>query len=140
MSNNKSPGIDYIPIQLYSKGGQISNKHTTQFNQRDIDRKESTYRLENKHHSPNTQNKGNKLQCHNYRGISLIRTGYKILPIVINSRFKKYTDHINGEYQAGFKSGKPTIDEIFSQKFAETSLGIQYRNTSDIHSLSECLR
>jgi len=34
-----------------------------------MDRKESTYRLENKHHSQNIQNTGNKLQCHNYKRI-----------------------------------------------------------------------
>lgn len=28
----------------------------------------------------------------------------------------KYTDHIIGEYQAGFKSGKPTTDQVFTVK------------------------
>ena len=78
-----------------------------------MDRKESTYRLENKHHSQNIQNTGNKLQRRNYKGVSLKCTGYQILTAVINNRLTKYTDDVNGEYQAGFKSGKPTIDEIF---------------------------
>jgi hypothetical protein len=79
-----------------------------------MERKESTYRLENKHHSQNIQNTGNKLQRHNYKRILLKCIGYQILNTVINNRIKKYTDSVNGEYQAELKSGKPTIDEIFT--------------------------
>jgi hypothetical protein len=46
---------------------------------------------------PKYKNKGEKLQCHNYKGISLLCTGYKILTTVLNNRLKKYTDHIIGE-------------------------------------------
>jgi len=47
-----------------------------------------------------------KLQCKIYRGISLLCTGYKILTTVINNILKKYTEHIIGEYQVGFRTGK----------------------------------
>jgi hypothetical protein len=57
---------------------------------------------------------GNKLQCHNYKRILLKCIGYQILTTVINNRIKKYTDDVNGEYQAGLKPGKPTTDEIFT--------------------------
>jgi len=60
--------------------------------------------------------RGDKLQCKNYRGISLLCTGYKILTTVINNRLKKYTEHITGEYQARFRTGKSTIDQIFTVK------------------------
>jgi sorting nexin-29 len=62
---------------------------------------------------PIYKNRGDKLQCKNYRGISLLCTGYKILTTVINNRHKKYTEHIIGEYQAGFRTGKSTIDQIY---------------------------
>jgi len=39
-------------------------------------------------------------------------TGYKILTTVLNSSLKKYTDLITGEYQAGFRAGKSTADQI----------------------------
>jgi hypothetical protein len=59
-----------------------------------MNRKERTYRSENKHHSQNIQNTGNKLQCHNYKGISLKCKEYQILTTVINNRLKKYTDEV----------------------------------------------
>jgi sorting nexin-29 len=48
--------------------------------------------------------------------MSLLCTGYKILTTVINNRLKKYTEHITGEYQAGFRTGKSTTDQIFTVK------------------------
>ena len=65
--------------------------------------------------APIYKNKGDKSQRKNYRGISLLCTGYKTLSTVINNRLKKYTEHIIGEYHAGFRSGK-SIDPIFMVK------------------------
>ena len=38
------------------------------------------------------KNKGDKLKCHNYRGISLICTEVKILIAVVNNTLKMYSD------------------------------------------------
>ena len=65
---------------------------------------------------PIYKNKGDELQCKNYTGISLLCTGHIILPTVVNKRLKKYTEHITGEYQAGFRSGKSTTYQIFTVK------------------------
>ena len=65
---------------------------------------------------PIYKSRGDKLQCKNYRGLSFLRTGYRILTTVINNRLKKYTEHIIGEYQAGFRTGKSTTDQIFTVK------------------------
>jgi hypothetical protein len=40
----------------------------------------------------------------------------KILTRVLNNRLQKYTDHIIGEYQVGYRAGKSTMDQIFTAK------------------------
>jgi hypothetical protein len=81
-----------------------------------MDRRENAYRLRTNIIVPIYKNKGYKLQCHNYRETSLLYTRYKILVTVINNRLKNIRINILGEYQAGFSSGKSTIDEIFTFK------------------------
>jgi len=50
------------------------------------------------------------MDCRNYREISLLDTSYKILSNVLLARLKPYGEEIVGEYQAGFRAGKSTVD------------------------------
>lgn len=52
-------------------------------------------------HPPHIKKKkGNKLECENYRGISLLNVVYKIFTDTLAQRIKvyEYTDEILGEY------------------------------------------
>jgi hypothetical protein len=42
--------------------------------------------------------KGDKTDCNNYRGISLLSTVYKILPDILLARLSLYVDEIIGDY------------------------------------------
>jgi len=53
---------------------------------------------------------------HNYKGISLFCTGHTTITTVLNNILKKYTNHITGECQAGMRSGKSIMDQIFMCK------------------------
>jgi hypothetical protein len=46
--------------------------------------------------------KGDKTDCSNYRGISLLATSYKILSNILLSRLSPYLDEIIGNHQCGF--------------------------------------
>jgi hypothetical protein len=46
--------------------------------------------------------KGNKTDCSNYRGISLLPTTYKILSNMLFSKLIPYAKEIIGDYQCGF--------------------------------------
>jgi hypothetical protein len=46
--------------------------------------------------------KGDKTDCSNYRGITLLSTSYKILSNILLSRLIPYADEIIGDYQYGF--------------------------------------
>jgi len=57
--------------------------------------------------------KGDKTDCSNYRGISLLPTTYKILSIILLSRLIPYAKDIIGDHQFGFQGNRSTIDHIF---------------------------
>jgi hypothetical protein len=46
--------------------------------------------------------KGDKTNCNNYRGISLLLTMYKILSNVLLSRLIPYAEEVIGNHQCGF--------------------------------------
>ena len=58
--------------------------------------------------------KGDKTDCNNYRGISLLSTSYKIQTNILVSRLTPYIDDIIGDHQCGFRRNRSTIDQIFS--------------------------
>ena len=57
--------------------------------------------------------KGDKKQCNNYRGISLLNTTYKIFAILLYNRLSKLIEPEIGNYQMGFRPNRSTIDNIF---------------------------
>jgi hypothetical protein len=57
--------------------------------------------------------KGDKSECSNYRGISLLPTSYKIVSNILLSRPILYADEIIGDHQCGFRRNRSTTDHIF---------------------------
>ena len=57
--------------------------------------------------------KGDKTDCSNYKGISLLPTIYKILSNILLSKLTTYTEEIIGDHQCGFLCNRSTPDHIF---------------------------
>lgn len=55
---------------------------------------------------------GDRLKPENYRGISLLNTGYKIFSNILYERLKQFTEPLIGNYQCGFREKKSTTDHI----------------------------
>jgi hypothetical protein len=69
--------------------------------------------------------KGDKTDCSNYRGISLLSTSYKILSNILLSRLIAYADEIIGDHQCGFRRNRSTTDQIFYiRQILEKKLGV----------------
>jgi hypothetical protein len=57
------------------------------------------------------QERGDKTDCSNYRGISLLSNSY-ILSNILLSRLIPYADKIIGDHQCGFRHNRSTTDQI----------------------------
>jgi len=57
--------------------------------------------------------KGNKMKCSNYQDISLLSISSKVYTKVTQQRMKKYVEESLGKEQAGFRSGRGAVDQIF---------------------------
>jgi sorting nexin-29 len=112
-TSRKAPGYDQIPAELIQAGGggtlhsEIHKLIMLIWNKEELPHqwKESIVVPINKN--------GDKTDCSNYRGISLLSTSYKILSNVILSRLIPYADEIIGDYQCGFRRNRSTTNQIF---------------------------
>jgi len=106
------PGIDQIPAELIKAGGrtiylEIHKLIISIWKKEKLpeDWKESIIVLIHK--------KGDKTDCNNYRGISLLPTTYKILSNILLSRLIPHAKKITGVHQCGFRRNRSTIDHMF---------------------------
>ena len=58
--------------------------------------------------------KGCKLTCSNFRGITLLNSAYKIFSKILSARLEPLYEDFLHEFQAGFRRGRSTIDQIHS--------------------------
>ena len=56
---------------------------------------------------------GDRLDCTNYRPITLLNVAYKIFVIIVNQRLLDVVETESGDNQSGFRPKRSTIDNIF---------------------------
>ena len=60
------------------------------------------------------KNKGDRSDCNNYRGISLLSITGKVFARVVLNRLQKLAERVYPESQCGFRASRSTIDMVFS--------------------------
>ena len=60
------------------------------------------------------KNKGERTDCNSYRGIFLLSVVGKIFASIILIQLQQLAEPVNPESQCGFRSGRSTVDMIFS--------------------------
>ncbi|MXP61705.1 hypothetical protein FD744_25325 [Pantoea sp. Taur] len=113
LKNNKAPGVDELPAELFKNGGEQLTKRVQDIIL-SIWEEEALPEDWKKAVICPVFKKGDKLQCQNYRGISLLSCGYKILSNILFQRLLPYAERELGPYQSGFRRGRSTTDQIFS--------------------------
>ena len=115
MRNGKAPGMDTIPAELLKNMGEDGVMWLLEL----IDM------LWNGQEPPEDwrrdlicpiYKKGDKTNCNNYRGISLMSHAFKVYERILEVRLRENVEPKIGEWQNGFRPGRGTADMIFSLK------------------------
>jgi len=101
LTGHKSPGIDQIPAELIKAGGKTIRFESHKLITSIWSKEELPEEWKELIIVP-IYEKGNKTDCTNYRGISLLPTTCKISSNILLSRLTPYAGEINGYHQCGF--------------------------------------
>jgi hypothetical protein len=125
LQRHKSPGIDQIPAEMIKAGGRIIRSEIHKLINSIWNKEELPEQWKESIIVP-VYKKGDKTDCSNYRGISLLSTTYKILSNILLSRLTQYAEEIIGENQCGFRCNRSYTDHIFCiRQTPEKKMGIQ---------------
>jgi len=132
MKNNKSTGYDGLPAEISKKGGDAKIRWMQViFN---AVRKEGRIpdNWEKAVLCPVFKNKGDRADCGNYRGISLLPHTTKIHERILEWRLHSLAEERLGEWKYGFRPNRSTADLITGWAVAQTcciSQCAKYRKT-----------
>jgi hypothetical protein len=100
LKSHKSPGIDQIPADVINEGGRIIRSETHKLLTYLWNKEELHEQWKGSVTVP-IYKKGDKTDCSNYRGISLLSAAYKILSNILLSTLTPYAEEIMGNRQCG---------------------------------------
>ena len=115
LSNGKSPGADGIHPEVIKRGGQTLLEKLYEI-KCDIWQTGLPPQDWKDAQLITLYKKGDRRQCGNYRGISLLSIAGKIFARIFLNRLSKHAESFLPEAQCGFRAGRGTVDMIFSLK------------------------
>jgi len=132
LKNNKAPGEDGLPSELFKTGCDelymaIHSIIKRIWSEEKLPEEWTVGVICPLH------KKGCKLTCSNFRGITLLNSAYKILSKILSARLEPHYEEFLHEYQAGFRKGRSTIDQI--QSIRQIIQKSDDRNVETLHLL-----
>ena len=112
LKNHKAPGPDRVQAELLKYGGAAVEEHISNLISH-IRNTETIPEAWEEGCITVLHKNGDKNECANYRGITLLSVGYKILTQLLYNHLVIICDNQLGEYHAGFRTKKSTTDQIF---------------------------
>ena len=114
LSIGKSTGSDNIPAEILKYNRDTITPHLHQLLLACWKHKEIPQNMRDANIITLYKNKGDKGDCNNYRGISLLSITGKAFARIILKRLHVLAARVLPESQSGFRSGRSTIDMIFA--------------------------
>ena len=113
--SGKAAGPDGIPAEVFKAGGVTLTKTLLELFQRiwNIEKIPADLKDAN---IVTIFKKGNKSECGNYRGISLLSIAGKILARIVSFRLGQLTESVLPESQCGFRPNRGTVDMIIAAR------------------------
>ena len=127
MKSGKAAGPDGIPVEVYKNGGKCLHEALLKLFQRMWASENIPADLKNAK-IVTIFKKGNKFECGNFRGISLLSIAGKILSRIICYRLGDLTEACLPESQCGFRPGRGTVDMIFAARQIQEKCREQHRD------------
>ncbi len=129
LQNNKSPGEDGLPAEIYKHGGPSLHQHLLDLFKDIWNEEEIPGQMKNSQIITIFKNKGSRAECANYRGISLLSVAGKILSKILQTRIStSLLDTAVSESQCGFRNGRGTADMIFAARQLQEKCIEQHMN------------
>jgi hypothetical protein len=119
LKSYESPSTDQIPDELIKAGGEILGSQIYRLICSIWNKEELPQQWKESFIIP-IYKMGDKTDCNNYQGLSLLSTAYKILFNILLARLTPYVNEVIGNHQCGFHSNRSTTNQIFySQQILE---------------------
>jgi endonuclease/exonuclease/phosphatase family metal-dependent hydrolase len=112
LKNRKAPGVDQITAEMLKADVEVTSKKLKDLFEI-IWEKEEVPTQWNKGLICKIPKKGNLQECRNWRGITLLTQVSKVLSKILISRIQKGVDDSLRKEQAGFRTGRGTVNQIF---------------------------
>ena len=110
----KAPGMDGIPAEVVKSAGEPLAENLHQLLLKCWHAGEVPQDMRDAKIVTLYKNKGDKSDCNNYRGISLLSIVGKAFARIILNRLQLLGDRVYPESQCGFRRNRSTVDMIFS--------------------------
>ena len=114
LSTGKAPGKDGIPPEIIKCGNSALMEHLHDLLCQCWEEGAVPQDMRDANIVTLYKNKGDRSDCNNYRGISLLSIVGKVFARVILNRLQKLADRVYPESQCGFRAGRSTSDMVFS--------------------------
>lgn len=113
-ASRKAPGLDGIPSDVLKNGGQALLEELLNLFNDCLNSERLPQDFKDASIVTIYKRKGDREDCGNHRGISLLAIAGKVLAKIILNRIKEITEQVLPESQCGFRSGRSTTDMIFT--------------------------